>query len=191
MKERKEKRRWGLMAFIVVIMVGTSFSVVLFGFSSVSENVKYNGIKFTGDGAKWTAKINGNYAAFSFLPNEVEKIKAPEQLSDVLSGRIEIDSTSAANSTYREAIALAQHQMGLTLGAYGTFLRQGFEANNSYNFPIIGCSDATSGVPVVYFQESNLTEIEIINNCVIAKVSSEIDVIKIKDRLLYSMLGVI
>src|SRR3989338_2328174 len=183
MKVTKEKRKWGLMLFIIMIMVGTSFSVIFFGFSSASETVRYNGIKFTGDGTKWTAKINGGYAAFSFLPNEVEDIKAPSELPALLGNRVEIDATSEANSTYRESIALAQHQMRLTLESYNVYLFQGFTTNNSFNFPIVTCNNATSSVPVVYFKESNSTDIEIKDNCVIAKASSDRDFIRVKDRL--------
>lgn len=191
MKEVKEKRRWGLMLFIIMIMVGTSFSVVFFGFSSASETVRYNGIKFTGDGTKWTAKINGRYAAFSFLPNEVEDIQAPSELPALLGNRIEIDATSDANSTYKESIALAQHQMRLTLESYNVYLFQGFTTNNSFNFPLIICNNATTSVPVVYFKESNSTGIEIKDNCIIAKASSDRNFIRVKDRLVYSMLGVV
>ena len=191
MKETKEKRRWGLMLFIIMIMVGTSFSVIFFGFSSASETVRYNGIKFTGDGTKWTAKINGRYAAFSFLPNEVEDIKTPAQLPALLGNRVEIDATSDANSTYKESIALAQHQMRLTLDSYNVYLFQGFTTNNSFNFPVVTCNNATSSVPVIYFKESNSTDIEIRDNCIITKASSDRDFIRVKDRLVYSMLGVV
>ena len=190
MKEKTQKRRWGLMLFIVLIMVGTSFSVFLYNDSPQAQVAKYNGIKFSNDGSKWTAKISGKYAAFSFLPSEVMDIKSPPELNNLLSSRIEIDVTSEFNSTYKGPIAIAQDQMSLVAGVYDIYLRTGFTANNSFKFPVITCNEATTAVPVIYFLESNLTEITVKDNCVIAKASSETDFIRVKDRLVYGMLGV-
>ena len=190
MKEKKEKKRWGLILFIVFIMIGTSVSFVFFGFSPATERVKYNGFSFVNNGNMWIAKISGREAAFSFLPSEVESVLAFEDFSKRLQGKLEIDVTYDLNSTYKESIALANHQMGLTLAAYGIFVRKGFTTNNTFNLPIITCDNATINVPVVYFRQGNTTNINIENNCIIAEASANADFIMVKDRLLYGMLGV-
>ena len=179
MKDRKEKKRWGLILFIVIIMVGTSASFVLIG-SQQNEVAKYNGIKFVSQNSVWIAKISGKDAAFSFLPGDVESIRLSGESAQKLKGRLEIDVTYDLNSTYREPIALAQHQMGLTLGQY-----------NIFNLPIITCNDATSIVPVVYFRQGNATSINAEGDCIIAEASSGEGFIKAKDRILYGVLGVI
>ena len=189
MKERKEKKKLGLILFIVFIMIGTSVSFVFFGFSPATERVKYNGFSFVNNGNIWIAEINGREAAFSFLPGEVENILA-EDFSKRLQGKFEIDATYDSNSTYKESIALAHHQMGLTLAAYSIFVRKGFTTNNTFNLPIITCDNATINVPVVYFRHGNATNININNNCIIAEASANADFIKVKDRLLYGILGV-
>jgi len=189
-KEKKEKRKWGLIVFIVVIMVGTTFSFVFFGFEPQNDVIKYNGIKFVRYPDRLEAKIDGKYAAFSFLPSELENINANGDLSGKLHGKFEIDATSDLNSTSAQSIALAQHQMELSLGAYGIYLRKGFTTNNTFNFPIITCNDSTSDVPVIYFKYSNATTVHAENNCIIAEASSNSDFIRMKDRLLYNLLGV-
>ena len=191
MKERKEKRKWGLIAFIVFIMIGTTFSFVFFGFSPVADNAKYNGINFENNNKVWVAKINGKEAAFSFLPSEVESVFASDDFAQLLQGKFEIDVTYDVNSTYAQSIALAQYQMGLTMEAYDVYVRKGFTANNSFNIPIIKCEDATLNVPVVYFKYGNATNIHLEKNCAIAEAASNADFIKVKDRILYGMLGVI
>ena len=189
MKEKKEKKKWGLILFIVFIMIGTTFSFVFFGFQPQSEVVKYNGIKFVKYPDRWEAKINGQYAAFSFLPKEVESISA-EDFSPGLQGKYEIDATYDINSTHAQSIALAQHQMGLTLSQYNIFLRKGFTSNNTFNLPVITCNNATPNVPVVYFKYGNATRIHLENNCVIVSAEANADFIKSKDRILYGILGV-
>lgn len=192
MKANKERKRWGLIIFLVFIMIGTSFSFVFFGFSPAAEKAKYNGHSFTFSPGQniWLAKINGKQAAFSFLPKDVENIPAFEGVSSKLIGKFEIDVTSDSNSTHKEAVALAQHQMGLTLSEYGVYLRKGFTANNTFNLPIITCDSATANVPVINFRYGNATNIHIKDNCIIAEASANTDFIKAKDRLLYIMFGV-
>ena len=190
MKDKAEKKRWGLIFFIVLIMVGTSFSFVFYGFSGDSEKVKYNGATFVKFPDRWEAKINGRQAAFTFLPSEVENIVALDDSFRTLQGKPEIDVTYDLNSTYKESIALAQHQMELTLSAYDVYVGKGFTANNTFNKPIIRCADATFNVPVVYFRQGNTTNIHDENNCIIAEASANADFIKVKDRLLYGILGV-
>ncbi len=192
MREKKEKKRWGLIAFIVLIMVGTSFSVVVYyGFQSQSQAAKYNGIKFSNMGNIWIANINGRQAAFSFLPADLADIKTSGDIFGMLQGKFEIDSTSEVNSTFKESIALAQHQMGLTLEKYDIYLRKGFTSNSTFNLPVIACNNTTQNVPVIYFKFSNSTNINVNGNCVIAEASTATDFIRVKDRLLYGILGVI
>ena len=189
--EREEgKKKWGLIAFIVFIMVGTTFSFVYYGFSGVEEKEKYNGITFIKFPDRWEATINGKNAAFSFLPKEVESIIAVDDSFKKLQGKLEIDVTYDFNSTYKESIALAQHQMGLTLAAYDLFVRKGFTTNNTFKLPVITCDDATLNVPIVYFRYGNATSIHTEKNCIIAEAPTNVDFIKAKDRLLYGILGV-
>ena len=191
MKENKEKKRWGLMVFIVFIMIGTSFSVVFFGFSPSQDNVKYNGISFVSNRNFWTARINGAEAAFSYLPGDVQNINLSENIQKQLQDKFEIDITSESNSTYKESIALAQHEMSLTLSNYNIYLRNGFTGNNTFKLAVITCKDATQAVPVIYFRQGNSTRIFSQGSCVIAEAPSNPEFIRVKDRLVYGILGVI
>ena len=190
MKEKNERKKWGLIIFIVFIMIGTSVSFVFIGFSPAAGKAEYNGISFASRGSIWVAKINGREAAFSFLPNDAESIPVPTDLFKKLQGKLEIDVTYDSNSTYRESIALAQHQMGLVLAQYNVYVRKGFTANSTFNLPVIKCSDATLNVPVVYFRYGNETSIRDDGNCTIAEANSNADFIRVKDRLLYGIFGV-
>ena len=192
MREKKEKKRWGLILFLVVIMLGTSFSVVLYyGFQGQSQSAKYNGIKFASSGNFWTADIGGRHAAFAYLPADVENIPAANDFSKLLQGKYEIDSTSEVNSTIKETIAQAQYQMELTLEEYNIYLRKGFTTNSTFRqVPVITCANSTQNVPVIFFSKSNSTNINLKGNCIVAEALTNTDVIRVKDRLLYGLLGV-
>ncbi|MBI2542198.1 hypothetical protein HYV80_05810 [Candidatus Woesearchaeota archaeon] len=192
MKPQKEKKKVGLMIFLVIIMIGTSFSFIFYGFSPSSEKSRYGEFSFTFMPAQgiWAAKINEKQAAFSFLPDEVKDIPSGNS-AKALQNKFEIDSTYDLNSTYREAIALAQHQMGLTLANFNVYVRKGFTSNSTFSLPIITCGDSTSNVPVIYFRQGNSTKIHLEGDCIIAEADANAEFIRVKDRLLYGMLGVI
>lgn len=192
MQEKKERKKWGLIVFLVFIMIGTSFSFVFFGFSPVSEKIKYNGYTFTFISSQniWIAKINGRQAAFNFVPMDVANINISGEIAAMLRDKVEIDVTYDINSTFAQPIALVQHQLGLVLAQYNIFVRKGFTLNNTFNLPIITCKDATLNTPVIYFKYSNTTQAHVDGNCIIAEAATDADIIKIKDRLLYGVLGV-
>lgn len=190
MKPQKEKKKWGLILFVIFIMVGTSVSFVYLDFSPAQDKEEYDGTVFRNANNVWVAKINGREAAFSFLPADVKNVVVLDDSLKMLQKKYEIDATSDVNSTFKGSIALAEHQMGLTLEAYGIYLRKGFTSNTTFNLPIITCKDATLNVPVVYFRHGNRTSIHIENNCIIAEAPANDDFIKVKDRMLYGILGV-
>ena len=191
MKDKKQKKNWGLIFFIVVIMIGTSFSFIFYGFSPSTDKVKYKEFSFVNRNNVWLANVNGRQAAFTFLPTEVEKINLSADIISRLQNKFEIDVTSDFNSTNAGAIALAEHQMGLTLAEYNIYLREGFTSNSSFNFPIIKCENSNKNVPVIYFKSSNTTSVYSEGDCIIAEGHKDADFIGVKDRLLYGILGVI
>ena len=191
MKPEKEKRRWGLILFIILIIIGTSAGVIYSGFSPENYTFKYNGIKFVKYPDRWEAKINGAIAAFSFLPTEVSYINMAGDTLPKLQNKYEIDVTYDYNSTYKESIALAQHQIALTLGQYNIYVRKGFTTNSSFNLPVISCNESTSSAPVLYFRGGNETYIKSDGSCIIVQGASNNDFIKAKDRIMYGLLGVL
>lgn len=177
--------------FIGIIMVFSAFGVVFFGFGAGSGgSVKYNGLKFTDKGSFWSVNVKGREALFTYLPDEVSFINISAGAMDKLKNVVQIDSTSEFNDTLAEPIALAQFQMGTTLLNFNIFVRNGFTAEQQ-NFPVITCRDATQFVPVIYFKESNATNIHMEDNCIIAEAANAADSIRLKDRLVYGILGII
>lgn len=195
----KKENKWSkilVFAFLGFTVLGMTFSFVFYGFSD-NTKVKYKGYKFRFEqrDQAWMVKVNNNYAAFSFLPAEVEQINVMADLGN-LKNKLEIDVTSDINDTNIEAIALAQHQMTLTLQNYNIFIRSGLLTNNTYDnstykLPVIKCSDATPNVPVLIFRTGNSTAISQEENCIIVEADDGQNMIKAKDRVVYSMLGII
>ena len=191
---RREKSNIGkkiIGYFIGIIMVFSVFGVIFFGFGAGSGgSVKYNGFKFTDKGNFWSVNVNGREALFTYLPDEAASVNVESSVVERLKNVVQIDTTSEFNDTLAEPIALAQFQMGTTLFNFNIFVRNGFTAEQQ-NFPVIACEDATKFVPVIYFKEANATNVHMENNCIIAEAANAADMLRLKDRLVYGILGVI
>ena len=176
-----------------IVMVGSVFGVVFFGFgtSGGTSEIEYNDFKFVNKGAYWSTIVDKREAIFTYLPGDVEDVTVDNILIDRLKNKVEIDVTSDFNGTFAQEISLASYNMIITLNNFDLFIRQGFTTENDYNFPVITCRDSTSVVPVIYFKSSNETKVYLENDCIIAESSTQIDFERIKDRLVYGMLGII
>ena len=191
---KREEKSFGkklIGYFIGFIMVFSAFGVIFFGFGTGGGGVvKYNGLKFYDKGGYWSAKVDGKEALFTYFPDQVDDIKIEAEFIDRLKNAAQIDSTSKFNDTLKEPIALAQFQMGVTLQNFNKFLRNGFVDNTS-NFQIIRCEEVTSFVPVLYFRSANQTRAYMENDCLIAESSNGAETLRLKDRLVYGILGII
>ena len=190
-RERSNIGKKVIVYFIGITMVFSVFGVIFFGFGAGSGgSVKYNGLKFTDKGNFWSVNINGREALFTYLPDELSLINAENAAIEKLKNVVQIDTTSEFNDTLAESIALAQFQMGTTMFNFNIFVRNGFTAEQQ-NFPVIACKDATQFVPVIYFKWSNATNVHMENNCIIAEAANAADMLRLKDRLVYGILGII
>ena len=188
-KEKKNRMGAILAFFIAFIMVGSILGIVMS--DRGSNQFKYKDIKFRQGADGWSTVINNRELMFNYFPSDVEQINLSSDITTLLVNKPEIDTTSVVNDTFSEEIALAQYNMNLVLKNLNVYLRRGFTTANIFNLSVITCEDATFAVPVVYFKQSNQTKIDLDDNCIIAEARNNIDVLRIKDRLLYSMFGII
>jgi hypothetical protein len=190
-KDKTDRNRKIMVYFMAFIMVGSVFGVIFFGYGQQENKVKFNDFSFVQKEGLWFTNIDGREAVFNYLPDEVADINLENDVSGRLSNIIEIDVTSEFNSSFKEYIALAEHQMALTLTDFNIYVRTGFTGENEFGMPVITCEDSTLNVPVIYFKESNETKIYLQNNCIIAEARNGFDSLRIKDKLLYVILGIL
>ena len=178
---------------LIIIMFGSIFTFIFFGFNTggvASGSVDYNGFEFINRGTHWSTSIDGREALFTYLPDDLGFIFVNLEVINALKNKIQIDVTSDFNDTSAESIAVAQYQIGITLNNFDLFVRNGFTSTQK-NFPVITCDDSSNFVPVIYFKSSNETRVYLDGNCIIAEASDPADIIRIKDRLVYGILGII
>ena len=192
-RRRNDNKSKQLMlgAFIVIVMVGSMFGVIFYGFNSSHESTTEHNQRFTRNGQWYQAEINNQNIYFNYLPSEVEDIEINPQATVMLKNSMEIDITSDPESNLTQEIALSQYYLTNELSNTNTHVRVGFTGNNSFNAPILTCDDATNFVPVIYFKESNLTQTSFDNNCLTVEIKDAVDATKVKDRLLYAIFEII
>ena len=191
MKKENKNRGKIFSIFIVVIM---TMSVLGFLFGSGNSNdqeYKYDKWTFIRTGSQWVTKYNDKQLFFDYFPEQVTDISINQDIISKLNV-LEVDLTYDSNDSLKEAIALSHYMMQQNLGQVSNlYLRQGLTSNNTFNLPIITCEDSTDAVPIIYFKESNETKAYLQDKCIILEADSEIDILRIKDRLLYGYLGII
>jgi hypothetical protein len=178
-----------MTVFIVVLMVGSVIGY-MFGRDG-EESFDYNGYKFFRRGNKYILKVDRTELGFDYFPFSVVDINISTEILNKFSNKIEIDSTYDNNSKWKEGIAVAQYDLERYLNKVGAFFVRGLTTENEYGMPIIVCENATIIIPVIYFKESNQTNVWVDKECIIIEAKNDADFMRIKDRLIYGLLGVI
>ena len=188
----RKKKRWNWSAIIIsLILVSSTFAVIFYGFGPNTDTKHFNDYKFTRSADGWQTTINGNQIFFNYLPDEVESIPFDTSIASPMASSPEIDITSSFNDTNAQTIALAQSQFEQVAGQLSQiYVRKGFDANTTYDFPIITCTQAQN-VPIIYMKTGQNLSVSKEGLCIIAQGSNAQDFIKIKDKILYAMYGVL
>jgi hypothetical protein len=190
-RQKESKKQTIIVIFIAFIMV-TSIIGFIFVSSPSGGKLKFNKFTFVKKGNLWSTSVNKKEALFNYYPAEVVDINLDPLIKEKVMNTLEVDSTYSFNNTFVGSVELALFQLETDLNFhFGKFLRKGLIINNSFNLPIITCNDSTEIIPVLYFKESNETKIYLEENCIIAEAKNGIDFLRIKDRLMYGLLGII
>lgn len=188
---RRQKSKKTSQIILVVLIAFIMITSVIGFIWSGAQKIRYNKFSFEQKETGFATTINDKEVFFSYLPQDVENIKIDAEIIARLAKTPQIDTTSDFNDTNNDAIALVQYNLNQVLDPFFTiYLRQGFNTNNTYNRPVITCENAKK-VPVLYFKTSDKNNISYTDSCILIESQEAVDFIKIKDRLLYSLLGVI
>jgi len=180
-----------LMAiFIVVIMVFSIGGIIVDNIAK--DKYEYNGYDFISKQNSWSMKYEKKELLFDFFPKDVENIEVSSEVLEKLMSSRQIDSTFDPTDRYVQAIAKSQYDMNDVLSkSINAVVRPGMTMENEYGTNVIVCGDVNSTMPVLYFKESNVTKVSVEGDCITVEAKSDYDLLKMKDRLLYGILGII
>jgi glycosyltransferase involved in cell wall biosynthesis len=181
----------GMSIFIAAIMILSVFGAML---NYNPSELRYGKYKFTLDTTYnyYTTKISGKEMYFYTLPLETAYMNVSNATLDKLNNAAFIITTfapSTANDSI-QAIELARFDMANFMKEKQLFNvvsepYVGYEA-----FPILTCANATTGVPVVTFNISDIPAIVDDGNCIYLNGRGP-DFLRFRDRILYHYVGVI
>ena len=191
---RKEKQglfsKKNLISFLIVFLMVSSVIGFMWGRGDVEKH-KYKEYNFYRKENKWAININKQEIMFDSFPSDIEDIDLDSQIINRILNTLEVDSTYDINDKYSNEIAAAQYGLGLGLNVLNIYMVNGLTEETEYNLPVVTCDTATMHVPVIYFKQSNETKISMEDNCIILEGKNDIDFIKLKDRILYGVFGII
>lgn len=196
MRRTKEKKSGKLIALLIaIIMVSSVLGYVILD-SNTSSELEYNGYEFSRDNNGFTTDINGIAVKFNFFPTDVQHISFEPDESTMLKNAAGIRITSDIGDPLQRAISLLEFEIE------NNFIRlnkmmilnkmavHGFTEENE-NLPFITCNDSDKENPVIYITKGSSTKVESEGSCITITAKTEYDVIKVKDALLYRILGII
>jgi hypothetical protein len=184
-KKRSSSLAWAV--FIAAIMIASTIGYMWIGGSEAS--LQYNGHKIARADSGFAYTKDKNTFEFRYFPSELEEMKGDATL--IISGKPMFYLTFDPESDIVEAVDLMRLEFSDELPKLNVYFQQGVLKQSSiYNFTVIDCINATANVPVVKFVQSNETGIIEDGSCLIFRAKNNYDVIKFKDMVLYSLLGV-
>jgi len=182
--EKKNKMGIWVIIFIVVIMLTSTIGYVFKG----GSKEKYNGFSFSRiENNGWYTEINGRQIGFNYFPADLESINLSSEIVDKIKGTNMVYFTHDPENRYREDIALLKEMFWPYFQIYAD---SGLTVNNTLGLPVVNCDNATISLPVIYFKDSNQTGFYLDNNCIICEIRPGEDFTALKERLFYSLFGV-
>jgi hypothetical protein len=204
MKKRKYTKEWssvkrteevkkankGLLwtIFISVIMVSSIIGYMWIGGNE--PEFEYNGHKIARDNNGFIYTKDGNSFMFKFFPSELEGLANQTDTGKIKKPMFYV--TFDPNSGIVESVDLLRFDFSNELPKLNVYISSGvLNQSKIYNLSVIDCVNSTENIPVVKFLEANETKISEEGSCIIVEAKNNYDVIKIRDLILYSILGVI
>lgn len=191
--KKEEKKRvskefvWTL--FIALIMVSS-----IIGFMWVGEEEpvftykdKY---KFVRRNNAFVYKQDDQEFVFRFLPYEVEELAKSVDSSRINKPMLYL--TFNPDSELLQSIDLLRFELSNDLPKLNIYLSQGItNESDIYNLPVVDCENASSEVPVIKLAKANTTAIAEKDGCFLFVAKNDYDLAKLKDIMLYLLLGII
>lgn len=174
--------------FIAFIMVT---SVIGFMFQYTKQRYRFGKYQFTRTEQGFSIVVNKQEVYFDYFPTEANISDFDQNIDDKIKNTKMLYLTYEFNTSHAQTLGKVAYDLTLTLDKFEVYVQPAFTQNTSFNVPIITCANATMTVPVLYFKESNQTSAYLKANCIILEGDSDIDFVRLKDRLLYGFFGVL
>lgn len=191
MRREKSKRTQQVVFTLFIVMIMTTSILGFIWGRDSEERMEYKDKTFTKQQNLWTTEINGQKKSFYYFPSQVEDIEVDADAISTIQNTPMLYVTYDPNQTTVNYIAQAIFDLDEEFSNYNIYSVKALTKENEFDLPIINCENATAYLPVIYFEQTNKTEISFSNNCITVEAKTGIDFLRTKDRLLYAFFGII
>jgi hypothetical protein len=193
-KEKREKKQSRKKQIFLALFIVAIMSLSILGFlmgESDSNKVKYGNYTFIGTNQGWQLTINKQNLFFQYVPQNVGDINISSDIATVLKVTPEIDITSDASDRNNQSIALLDYELQkASIQTRKFYVRSGFTTNVTGVNTILRCENSTGSLPIIYIKTGNETRIYYNGVCIVMEARSGQEFLRLKDRILYTILGV-
>jgi hypothetical protein len=162
------------------------------------NQLSYNGFDFQTSGYNgWLTDVDGKSARFTYHPSEIDNINISPDVINHLKNTKMVFLSFDPEDVSIQRIELARLELDQQLPAFFNIFPVTGVSNRTGTyaaFPEVDCRNATIFIPVLQFRtdpDGGRPSIESNGSCIILEAGSPDDIVILKDRLLYGMLGVI
>lgn len=188
-KKKKIKKEAIWTALIAFIMVSS-----IIGFMYVGEDepefIYKDKYEFVRRNNVFIYEQDNQEFSFRFFPSELEELSNGTDLSNLKKPMFYI--TFDPETELVQSIDLSRFELANELPSLGVYVSQAItDESEIYNLPVVNCENATMNEPVLKFEEGNETGITEEGYCFIFTAKNDYDVAKLKDIIVYTLLGIL
>ena len=188
---KRDRRNKLLIGLIVIFLMVTSIFGLIVGQSPASElitELEYKDYTFKIEEPFYLLTLGGNEYRFYYFPTDVLNIST--EVVNIIENSYYFAFLFDPEGGDLEFVNQAVYDLTNYFEANEKATATGITQNSTrYELPVISCDDATPQVPVLYFNVSNETSINVEQSCIILNSNRE-GFLKIRDSLIYKLLGV-
>jgi len=179
----------------VVILVASTLGILLSGYAPQANEVTYGGHTFKQEGDYLVTNVNKTKIKIQSYPTDLETIKIDEAVASLVGSANMLYVSYPLNGTDQDSLGMAA-QAAFDLGEYlngkGVYVVLGAsDTNMGYEaIPVLDCMNATASAPAIVFGSGNESLISADGYCVKMSGISGYDFIRLKDRLVLKLTGV-
>jgi len=186
-------------AALVAVFIGFVMVSSTLGFiaayttgGGTGAKVPYGEYTFSQTPRGYALELDDVELEFSYFPESLTHIKIPNDIVNTLKNSKQIIVTYDASSSINGSAGLIQYNLEQVYDkVFKSFVTRALINNTAYpQIQQADCSDATEFVPVLVWELGNESRMYKEGNCIHAQALSDFDAIRLHDKLLYRMIGV-
>ncbi|MBI2548536.1 hypothetical protein HYW21_04255 [Candidatus Woesearchaeota archaeon] len=190
-QEKRERRLKIIVSTVIAFLMITSVIGFLYS-GGTDDRYNYNGHQFKKSGYGWSTKIDTTWANFAYYPPELESINVSAPVVPSLKDAKVVYLTFDPTSSFIGEVDQVRFDLSTKFPQWlGIFVIDATTRDDDrYTLPIVTCMNATADAPVLYLTEGNATAISQQGSCILFQASKTSDLLKLEERLLYGLLGI-